>query len=69
MARRGPGAACYAIHALRALENFPISDLPMSNHRDPLRWLTEVKEAAANLTETTQAARQTGGDIHARALA
>lgn len=46
-----PSDAYYGIHTLRALENFPISGVPISQHRDLVVALASVKQAAA---ETNQ---------------
>jgi len=45
--RRVPADAYYGIHTLRALENFPISGIPISTFPDLVRALACVKQAAA----------------------
>ena len=45
--RRVPAGAYYGIHTLRALENFPISGIPISTFPDLVRALACVKQAAA----------------------
>ncbi|TDN61883.1 aspartate ammonia-lyase [Paraburkholderia sp. BL10I2N1] len=42
-----PAAACYGIHTLRALENFPITGIPISTYPNLINALASVKEAAA----------------------
>ncbi len=42
-----PIQAYYGVHTLRAIENFPISGLPISHYPDLLRALAEIKIAAA----------------------
>ncbi|MGA7782702.1 MAG: aspartate ammonia-lyase [Paraburkholderia sp.] len=41
-----PGAALYGVHTLRAVENFPISGIPIGQYRGLVRALAEVKLAA-----------------------
>ncbi|MFI1654710.1 aspartate ammonia-lyase [Streptomyces sp. NPDC020472] len=45
--RRVPADSYYGIHTLRALENFPLSGIPMSAHPELVNALACVKEAAA----------------------
>jgi aspartate ammonia-lyase len=45
--RRVPGDAYYGIHTVRALENFPISGIPISTFPDLVSALACVKQAAA----------------------
>jgi aspartate ammonia-lyase len=45
--RQLPGDAYYGIHTLRAVENFPITDIPISAYPDMVNALAAVKEAAA----------------------
>ena len=45
--RRVPADAYYGIHTLRALENFPITGIPISTFPDLVRALASVKQAAA----------------------
>jgi len=45
--RRVPAGAYYGIHTLRALENFPISGIPISTFPDLICALACVKQAAA----------------------
>ena len=42
-----PDAAYYGVHTLRALENFPISDTPISIYPELIRALACIKQAAA----------------------
>ncbi|MGH3642306.1 MAG: aspartate ammonia-lyase, partial [Mycobacterium sp.] len=42
-----PADALYGIHTVRALENFPISGIPLSAHREFVNALAAVKQAAA----------------------
>jgi aspartate ammonia-lyase len=42
-----PSDVYYGVHTLRALENFPISGVPISRHRDLITALASVKQAAA----------------------
>ncbi len=46
-----PADAYYGVHTVRALENFPISNVPMSVHRHLVNALAAVKEAAALANE------------------
>jgi aspartate ammonia-lyase len=45
--RAVPADAYYGVHTLRAVENFPISGLPISIYPDLVRALASIKEAAA----------------------
>ncbi|GMV02390.1 MAG: aspartate ammonia-lyase [Burkholderiaceae bacterium] len=45
--RAVPDAAYYGVHTLRALENFPISDTPISIYPELIRALACIKQAAA----------------------
>jgi aspartate ammonia-lyase len=42
-----PADAYYGVHTARALENFPISGVPISRHSDLVAALASVKQAAA----------------------
>ncbi len=42
-----PADVYYGVHTARALENFPISGVPISRHRDLVVALASVKQAAA----------------------
>ncbi|MCM0036355.1 MAG: lyase family protein, partial [Burkholderiaceae bacterium] len=42
-----PSQAYYGVHTLRAIENFPITGLPISTYPDLVRALAELKIAAA----------------------
>src|SRR3954465_15227214 len=42
-----PASAYYGVHTARALENFPISGIPLSTHPDFVDALAAVKQAAA----------------------
>jgi aspartate ammonia-lyase len=42
-----PFQAYYGVHTLRAIENFPITGLPISHYPDLVRALAEIKIAAA----------------------
>lgn len=42
-----PSQAYYGVHTLRAIENFPITGLPISHYPDLVRALAEIKIAAA----------------------
>ncbi len=45
--REIPAGAYYGVHTARALENFPISGVPIAVHRDLVIALASVKQAAA----------------------
>ena len=45
--RAVPAEAYYGVHTLRAVENFPITGLPISIYPDLIRALASIKEAAA----------------------
>jgi aspartate ammonia-lyase len=45
--REVPADAYYGVHTLRALENFPISGIPISTHPNMVRALACVKQACA----------------------
>ena len=45
--REVPTAAYYGIHTVRAVENFPISGIPICVHPDLVNALAAVKQAAA----------------------
>ncbi|MFH1975336.1 MAG: aspartate ammonia-lyase [Pseudomonadota bacterium] len=45
--RAVPGKAYYGVHTLRALENFPISGMPISVYPDLVNALAGIKQAAA----------------------
>src|SRR5436190_8147333 len=45
--REVPAGAYFGVHTLRAVENFPISGLPISIYPDLVRALASIKEAAA----------------------
>ncbi|MBP7692889.1 MAG: hypothetical protein KA764_13280, partial [Anaerolineales bacterium] len=45
--RAVPADAYYGIHTLRALENFPISGVPISAYSELVNALAGVKQAAA----------------------
>ena len=45
--REVPFHAYYGVHTLRAIENFPITGLPISHYPDLVRALAEIKIAAA----------------------
>src|SRR6476646_11818808 len=45
--RAVPADAYFGVHTLRAVENFPISGLPISIYPDLVRALASIKEAAA----------------------
>ena len=42
-----PADAYYGVHTARAMENFPISGVPISTHPDLIVALAAVKQAAA----------------------
>src|SRR5436190_5152725 len=46
-ARELPAGAYYGVNALRATENFPITDTPISIYPDLIEGLACVKQAAA----------------------
>lgn len=52
--REVPDSAYYGVHTLRALENFPITGIPIAVYPDLIRALAQIKKAAA------QANRQLG---------
>ncbi len=45
--REVPAGAYYGVHTLRAIENFPITGVPISAHPDLVSGLAAVKQAAA----------------------
>ena len=45
--REVPDEVYYGIHTLRALENFPITGIPLSAHPDMVSALVDIKHAAA----------------------
>ncbi|MFM1951135.1 MAG: hypothetical protein RL418_822, partial [Actinomycetota bacterium] len=45
--REIPSAAYWGIHTLRAIENFPISGVPIGHYRSLIRGLGFIKEASA----------------------
>lgn len=45
--RQVPATAYYGIQTLRAVENFPITEIPISNFQSLIRALASVKQAAA----------------------
>jgi len=45
--RQVPASAYYGIQTLRAVENFPITEIPISNFQSLIRALASVKQAAA----------------------
>ncbi|HNM37273.1 MAG TPA: lyase family protein, partial [Anaerolineales bacterium] len=45
--REIPNEVYYGVHTLRALENFPISKIPISNYPSLINALACVKEACA----------------------
>lgn len=45
--REVPDCAYYGIHTLRAVENFPVTGMPLSAHPDLVTALAEIKQAAA----------------------
>ena len=45
--RRVPAQAYYGIHTLRAVENFPITGVPIGSYPDLVRALAAIKKAAA----------------------
>jgi aspartate ammonia-lyase len=46
-----PADVYYGVHTVRALENFPISGVPISRHRDLVIALAAVKQAAAEANQ------------------
>ena len=58
--REVPADVYYGVHTARALENFPISGVPISSHTDLVVALASVKQAAA---ETNQQLGLLGPDI------
>ena len=49
--REVPNAAYYGVHTLRALENFPITALPIAVYPDLVRALAQIKKAAAQANQ------------------
>ena len=45
--REVPADAYYGVHTLRALENFPISGIPISTYPNLIKALACVKQACA----------------------
>src|SRR5688500_6873925 len=62
--RNIPAAAYYGVHTLRAVENFPITGIPISTYPDLVAAICSVKAAAA------MANRSLGllSDTHAEAI-
>ena len=48
-----PADVYYGVHTARALENFPISGVPISRHRDLVVALASVKQAAAQANRSS----------------
>ncbi len=46
-----PADVYYGVHTARALENFPISGVPISRHSDLVVALASVKQAAAEANQ------------------
>jgi aspartate ammonia-lyase len=46
-----PADVYYGVHTVRALENFPISGVPISRHRDLVIAFAAVKQAAAEANQ------------------
>jgi len=46
-----PDSAYYGVHTLRAVENFPVSGIPISHYPDLIRALAQIKMAAALANE------------------
>ena len=55
--REVPADVYYGVHTARALENFPISGVPISRHSDLVVGLTSVKQAAAEADARAALAR------------
>lgn len=49
--REVPAHVYYGVHTVRALENFPISGVPISRHTDLVVGLASVKQAAAEANQ------------------
>jgi len=49
--REVPTAAYYGVHTLRALENFPITGIPIAVYPDLIRALAQIKKAAAQANQ------------------
>jgi aspartate ammonia-lyase len=45
--REVPAQALYGVHTARAVENFPITGMPIAVHAELVRALAAVKQAAA----------------------
>ena len=50
--RAVPAAAYYGIHTLRAIENFPITGIPVSSYPDLIEALAIVKQAAVKANQS-----------------
>ena len=62
--REVPADAYYGVHTVRAVENFPISGVPISRHSDLVAALASVKQAAAEANQQLVAeAIATGASI------
>jgi aspartate ammonia-lyase len=62
--REVPADVYYGVHTVRALENFPISGVPISRHTDLVVALASVKQAAAEANqELGQLDAETAGAI------
>jgi aspartate ammonia-lyase len=46
-----PDSAYYGVHTLRAVENFPVTGIPISHYPDLIRALAQIKMAAALANE------------------
>ncbi|MBS1140924.1 MAG: Aspartate ammonia-lyase [Proteobacteria bacterium] len=49
--REVPTTAYYGVHTLRALENFPITGIPIAVYPDLIRALAQIKKAAAQANQ------------------
>eukprot|EP00825_Cyclidium_porcatum_P006936 TRINITY_DN13475_c0_g1_i2.p2 TRINITY_DN13475_c0_g1~~TRINITY_DN13475_c0_g1_i2.p2 ORF type:complete len:488 (-),score=114.44 TRINITY_DN13475_c0_g1_i2:5-1468(-) len=49
--REVPSTAYYGVHTLRALENFPITGIPIAVYPDLIRALAQIKKAAAQANQ------------------
>ena len=49
--REVPNAVYYGVHTLRALENFPITGIPIAVYPDLIRALAQIKKAAAQANQ------------------
>src|SRR4051794_17183793 len=60
--REVPADACYGIHTLRAVENFPVTGTPISQYPELIRALAQIKMAAARANQELGLLNRTRAD-------